>query len=250
MDLIENLDIKSFVNNNINHEIFECSLCEIEITKLSTITVSSKTYKDICCFCEEKIKENRYQKLLRLKKTIYNRKNLDKILINTGIPLHHFEKHKDNKIFITIKNSLKKNNTVFLYGNKQGSGKTTSAIISMRYFIRKGFSPIFVRSVDLFDELRSAHTNQAKIDITEVLKKYFDTDLFILDDLGTEKGSEFVETRVYSILDHRVFYNKKTIITSNFDPQKIEKMYGSNLMSRACSGNVIQIIGTDLRINK
>jgi len=249
-DNFTNIYFKSFINNSINSKMLKCSLCGIEITKLDTITISSKTYKDICCFCEEKIKNNRSEKLLRLKKTIYNRKNLNKILYNTGIPLHYFEKYKDNKFSKIINQTIKEHNTVFLFGERQGTGKTTSSLVSMRHFIRKGYTPIFIRAVDLFNDLRSVYVSQNKIDITEVLKKYYDTDLLIIDDIGTEKGSEFVETQTYAILDNRVFYGKKTIVTSNLTPQKISKLYGCNLASRLLSGKTIKIDGIDFRINK
>jgi DNA replication protein DnaC len=60
------------------------------------------------------------------------------------------------------------------------------------------------------------------------LEKYMEADLLILDDLGAEKTTEFVEGEIYNIINYR--YNNKlpTIITSNINWNDLESKYPMN----------------------
>ena len=72
----------------------------------------------------------------------------------------------------------------------------------------------------------------------------------VLDDLGTEKTSEWSSNLIYSILNKRT----NTIITTNLTPPEIKRRYGKRIFSRIFKGvgqeHVYQLKNkTDERIN-
>jgi DNA replication protein DnaC len=100
-----------------------------------------------------------------------------------------------------------------------GTGKTHLAIAGIREIIRtKGIDCVFAAYGELLKLIRNSYspTNQA----TEmgVLAPYLSAEVLVLDDIGTEKGSEWVEETASFILTERYNNKKSVIITTNLPP--------------------------------
>ncbi|MBU5454833.1 ATP-binding protein [Caproiciproducens sp. MSJ-32] len=56
--------------------------------------------------------------------------------------------------------------------------------------------------------------------------------LLVIDDLGTEQGTEWSLSKIYTILDSR--YRKKlpTIVTSNYSLGQLKERYGERIVDR------------------
>ena len=65
-----------------------------------------------------------------------------------------------------------------------------------------------------------------------MINRWKKTDVLVLDDLGTEKMSEWVYSTLYAILDYRYREMMITIITSNYKKPKLETKIGERLVSR------------------
>ena len=52
--------------------------------------------------------------------------------------------------------------------------------------------------------------------------------VLILDDLGEEKPTEYVDSAIDSLLCERSHANKQTIITSNYSPAELSSRFGSD----------------------
>ena len=57
-------------------------------------------------------------------------------------------------------------------------------------------------------------------------------DLLILDDLGTEMTTAFVQSALYQLLNSRLLAGRSTIISTNLDPDQIGRRYSA----RSCPG--------------
>ena len=81
------------------------------------------------------------------------------------------------------------------------------------------------------------------------LKKYaILSDLFILDDLGTEYSSEFSKTEINYIVDKRLNDKKSTIITTNLVEDALKDRYLSPMCSRLDNLYInCYLSGNDLR---
>jgi DNA replication protein DnaC len=81
----------------------------------------------------------------------------------------------------------------------------------------------------------------------DIFDHYTYCDLLILDDLGAEKTSEYALSSIYTIIDERINYLKRTIVTTNLSLQEIEEKMDARLASRLSSMKVIKINMSDYR---
>ena len=57
-------------------------------------------------------------------------------------------------------------------------------------------------------------------------------DLLIIDDLGTEMTTSFVQSALYQIVNTRLLEHRATIISTNLTPSLLEDRYGAAIFSR------------------
>lgn len=149
----------------------------------------------------------------------------------------------------------------FLYGD-YGKGKTG---LALGYAKEVTFDPagpdnfLFRRVPDLLTELRGTYNQQDSDDgkhratEQEVLERYQDISLLVLDDLGAEQinGSGWVEDRLYQIIGHRHDEMMATIFTSNLDIPQLANKIGERLTWRIVEmcgeDHIIEVKGKNLR---
>jgi DNA replication protein DnaC len=61
------------------------------------------------------------------------------------------------------------------------------------------------------------------ISSSDVLRKYEEADILILDEIGTEKPSDWVFQMLYLLINYRYEYLKQTIIVSNFGLAELQE---------------------------
>jgi len=73
-------------------------------------------------------------------------------------------------------------------------------------------------------------------------------DLLVLDDIGTEKPSEWVEEKIYSLIDIRYRMNRATIFTTNYTEKQLEAQLGGRTISRIYEmADSYSVVGPDHR---
>lgn len=82
---------------------------------------------------------------------------------------------------------------------------------------------LFINVVDLLAKIKEDFSLEA-----EYIRRISEAEWLVLDDLGTEKVTEWSSGILYSILNKRT----KTIITTNLSPQDIMGTYGKRIYSR------------------
>jgi DNA replication protein DnaC len=84
-----------------------------------------------------------------------------------------------------------------------GTGKTHLAVAVMNELIRKERVPsLFVTVPELLDNLRGAYIVPGR-DLDEWMEAVKNADLLVLDDLGSEKPTDWVRERIFVIVNHR-----------------------------------------------
>ena len=79
----------------------------------------------------------------------------------------------------------------------------------------------------------------------------FDTDLLIIDDLGTEVSNTFTNAEIFNIVNTRLIAGKKTIISTNLTPKEISEIYTDRVFSRVLEKFIpLKFYGPDLRYYK
>lgn len=82
----------------------------------------------------------------------------------------------------------------------------------------------------------------------DAVYRYMNCDLLILDDLGTEMMTAFVQSALYQIVNGRLMNGKKTIISSNLNPEKIAERYSPQVASRLEGEyRILPFFGEDIR---
>jgi DNA replication protein DnaC len=129
-----------------------------------------------------------------------------------------------------------------------GTGKTHLAVAVMQEIIRRKRVPsLFVTIPELLDNLRGAYNDPAR-DLDEWMDAVKNADLLVLDDLGSEKATTWVQERLFVIVNHRYREALPTIFTSNIRPEDLPSQLGQRTASRIlamCKG--VELEGADYR---
>ncbi len=128
---------------------------------------------------------------------------------------------------------------LFLEG-QPGVGKTHLAVAVLKQVIQStGARGVFYDTRDLLRVIRSTYDPSIRTTELEVLRPVMTADLLVLDDLGAEKTSEWVEETMNLIVNTRYNERRLTIFTSNYedipddtDPNSLLFRIGHRMRSR------------------
>ena len=110
--------------------------------------------------------------------------------------------------------ALVKEGLLFL-GNP-GVGKTHLAVAILRQVMtQKGVECLFCSFQELLQQIRDSYNPVSLSTEFQVLQPVLETDVVVIDDLGANRVSDWVEDTVTHILNHRYNQKKATILTSN-----------------------------------
>lgn len=138
---------------------------------------------------------------------------------------------------------------LLIYG-PNGCGKTHLAVAIFKEKIIQGHKGWFESIPWLYLEVRNAFGPKPVYSELEIVKKYTEYKILILDDLGQEKPSEYSRQTLYLILDRRANLLNPTIITSNKNLDEIEKFAGQSIASRIAEGRILEFKGKDYRTRR
>ena len=114
-----------------------------------------------------------------------------------------------------------------------GLGKTFLSACIARVVSENGHSVVYDTAGHIFGQFESAKFRRDyEEDSGADVDRYLNCDLLIMDDLGTEMLTTFVQSTVYQIINTRLAKGKKTIINTNLTPDEMGSRYGAAVQSR------------------
>ena len=135
-----------------------------------------------------------------------------------------------------------------------GIGKTFLSNCIAKEILDQGHSVLYLSAFQLFD-LMAKYTfssNASKEDA--FAKQYphiFDSDLLIIDDLGTELTNHFTLAGFFLVINERILRKKSTLISTNLSPEEILTTYTERTASRIISNyTMLKLSGSDIRLRK
>ncbi|OPX87756.1 MAG: DNA replication protein DnaC [Pelotomaculum sp. PtaB.Bin104] len=132
-----------------------------------------------------------------------------------------------------------------------GTGKTHLAAAITLHLLNQCRSVILGTVTSLLGRIRQTYDDDARETERQVLDQLIDVSLLVIDDLGKEKPTPWVEQMLYEIINARYEANKPLVITTNTSLKDIEARYkntGPAIVSRIiemCQG--VRMDGADWR---
>lgn len=227
--IIENVEkaasenIKAVAGDYIKDELLHCGKCDTP--KQSEVIVEAlgiKRKPKCLCRCEkEKVNES-FKQLQRKSRINSARKACfqDSMLYSWTFAnddmqnpriTQAMQKYVDN-----FPEMLKKGQGLLLYG-LVGRGKTYAAAEVANALIDKGYTALATNFKRIENQVFNAK---------EQKQKYFDSlnkvDLLLLDDLGVERDTQFMQEIVYEVINNRYLAGLPMIITTNLTAEELK----------------------------
>lgn len=131
-----------------------------------------------------------------------------------------------------------------------GVGKTFLSACIAREVTDRGFSVVYDTAAAIFRHMEDAQFRRDE-DSEGDVARFLRCDLLIMDDLGTEMNSTFVQSALYRIVNERILTGKSTVINTNLTPAELGARYSSAILSRIEGEyDILPCNGDDIRILK
>ncbi len=143
--------------------------------------------------------------------------------------------------------------SLVLFGGT-GLGKTHLSSAAAATVIENGHDVCYVSAVSLISDFefnrfgnRSAGSSEDGRDTD----RYYDCDLLIIDDLGTEITNQFTTSVLYDLINTRITRHRSTIISTNLTQEDFRRRYWDRITSRVLGEyTVLPFLGKDVRAQK
>ena len=140
---------------------------------------------------------------------------------------------------------------LFLTG-APGLGKTFLSACIARTVAEKGFSVVYDTAVNIFsrfEEQKFARDREEAGEARDETRRYLGCDLLILDDLGSELTTPFVQSALYTLINSRLTADKGTVISSNLTMDQVRARYTPQIASRLEGEyRALPFYGEDIRL--
>ena len=194
---------------NISEDSIEYERCDCSKSKEYWQEIDNKEY--------EQQKRNRIRDIIN---TIYKQNYIGRKLQEMNLENFYFD--SSNKYVLDVvndyinknKDTMKPDSLIIM--GKSDVGKTHLAAAIANKLIENDKTVLMERLTNLLDRIRETYENNTKSE-NELIEIYSNADMLIIDDLGTEKISNWALEKLYTIIQNRYENGLPIIITTRFN---------------------------------
>lgn len=119
-----------------------------------------------------------------------------------------------------------------LYAGPPGPGKTTLAMITMKYLSRAGWNVFCTSLGEIVENIQKSWNDKDEV-YAAFLGRARGADFLLIDDVGKEHrgGSGFAQNTFDNLIRYRVQHRLPTFLTTNLTKSEIEVIYGDSAIS-------------------
>lgn len=140
---------------------------------------------------------------------------------------------------------------LFLTG-APGLGKTFLSACIAKTVSERGYSVVYDTAVNIFARFEEQKFSRDELDVRDArdeTRRYLHCDLLILDDLGSEMTTPFVQSALYTLVNTRLVAGRRTVISSNLTMDAVRRRYSGQTASRLEGEyRVLPFYGDDIRL--
>lgn len=143
-----------------------------------------------------------------------------------------------------------KDASTMLFIGKTGTGKTHLSTAIAKALIEKGYEVLYDSAQNIISEFETDRFKSGYGQYEPKSDKYFDCDLLIIDDLGTEFVNQFTISCLYNLINTRQNKGLATLISTNLSPRELSSKYEDRIYSRIMGGGskILLFTGKDYRL--
>jgi len=139
-----------------------------------------------------------------------------------------------------------------LFYGATGLGKTFTSDCIAKKYIDNGKTVFYMSAPKLFSTFEDykfgRDTSQR---VRSIIDAVNDAELLIIDDLGTEFRSTYVDSILFDIINSRLNEGRSMIVSTNLNPEQIAASYSDRISSRILGGfEKVLLFGEDIRLKK
>lgn len=131
-----------------------------------------------------------------------------------------------------------------LFMGNTGLGKTHLTLAVTYELLNRGFNVIYGSAYNLFADMETEHFDRHT---NTSYNAAINCDLLVIDDLGGEFVSPYIQSLFYNIINTRDLSGLPTIINTNLSMADIASRYTPRVASRLLKYTAKQFIGNDIR---
>ncbi len=228
-DFLKDYELKE--NQTIENNLLICSVCK---DNMLVITANNKVLVATACQCtrkkeleEEQAEEERTKRELiksNINKSLIGNRYKNFTFSNVDYEARSGNIEEFNKIVNrcikyvdNFEEILQHGDSIYFYGDV-GTGKTFLAHCIGNELMSKGYTVYFTSVIEIDRVIRDTYNQQSgRISESEIIDTMVTVDLLVIDDIGTERLSDFKQEKLYDIINKRYINLMPMIFTTEFN---------------------------------
>ena len=135
-----------------------------------------------------------------------------------------------------------------LLSGDPGLGKTFLSACIAREVSGQGWSVVYDTASHIFERFETQKFGREGEEADGDVERILNCDLLILDDLGTEMTTAFVQSALYRIINTRLMERRATILSTNIHAENLGRRYSPQIASRIEGEyQILPFFGEDIR---